>query len=193
MYTCVGPSATHVHIYTQEDTHGWMHCNTHVSAFIPSCGAHSPTHTFTGMHPATHAQPCTTSLRACVSNTHEGTRQACQHVHTHAPGPLHNVSTLRAAHTHSQGHVHTLAHTHTHTHAPLLHVHTHVVVPSPGHIRFFLTPWTAAHQASLSFTISQSLLKLMSLESVMPSNHLILCRPLILPSIFPSFRVVSNE
>ena len=55
-----------------------------------------------------------------------------------------------------------------------------------------LTPWTAAHQASLSITNSQSLLKLTSIESVMPSNHLILCRPL-LPSIFPSIRVFSNE
>ena len=54
--------------------------------------------------------------------------------------------------------------------------------------------WTAAHQSSLSFTISQSLLKLMSIESVMPFNHLILCRPLLLPpSIFPSIRVFSNE
>ena len=55
------------------------------------------------------------------------------------------------------------------------------------------TPRTAAHQASLSFTISQSLLKLMSFESVMPSNHLIFCRPLLLlPSIFPTIRVFSN-
>ena len=54
-------------------------------------------------------------------------------------------------------------------------------------------PWTAARQASLSFTISQSLLKLTSIESVMPSNHLILCYPLLLPSIFPSIRVFSNE
>ena len=56
------------------------------------------------------------------------------------------------------------------------------------------TPWTAARQASLSITNSQSLLKLMSIESVMPSNHLILCHPrLLLPSIFPSIRVFSNE
>ena len=55
------------------------------------------------------------------------------------------------------------------------------------------TPWTAAHQASLSITNSQSLLKLMSIESVMPSNHLILCHPLLPPSIFPSIRVFSNE
>ena len=61
-------------------------------------------------------------------------------------------------------------------------------------VRFFVTPWTAAHQASLSITNSQSLLKPMSIESVMPSNHLILCRPLLLlPSIFPSIRVFSNE
>ena len=58
----------------------------------------------------------------------------------------------------------------------------------------FATPWTVAHQASLSITISQNLLKLMFIKSVMPSNHLILCRPLLLPpSIFPSIRVFSNE
>ena len=57
-----------------------------------------------------------------------------------------------------------------------------------------MTPWTAAHQASLSITNSQSLLKLMSIELVMPSNHLILCCPLLLlPSVFPSIRVFSNE
>ena len=56
-----------------------------------------------------------------------------------------------------------------------------------------MTPWTAAFQASLSFTISQSFLKLMSIEPVMPYNHLILCHPLLLPSIFPSIRVFSNE
>ena len=57
-----------------------------------------------------------------------------------------------------------------------------------------MTPWTAAHQASLSITNSQSLLKLMSMVSVMPSNHLILCRPLLLPpSVFPSIRVFSSD
>ena len=61
-------------------------------------------------------------------------------------------------------------------------------------IRLFATPWITTHQASLSIATSQSLLKLMSIESVMPSNHLILCRPLLLlPSIFPSIRVFSNE
>ena len=61
-------------------------------------------------------------------------------------------------------------------------------------VQFFPTPWTAVHQASLSITNSQSLLKLMSIESVMPSNHLILCHPLLLPSsIFPIIRVFSNE
>ena len=54
-------------------------------------------------------------------------------------------------------------------------------------------PWTAAHQASLSITNSRSFLKLMSIRSVMPSNHFILCRPLLPPSTFPSFRVFSNE
>ena len=63
-----------------------------------------------------------------------------------------------------------------------------------SHVRLFMTPSTAAHQASLSFTISQSLLKLMSIESVMSSNHLFLCLPLlILPSIFPSIGIFSNE
>ena len=67
-------------------------------------------------------------------------------------------------------------------------------VPSLSHLRFFVTRWTAARQASLSITNSRSLPKLMSIESVMPSNHLILCRPLLLsPSIFPSIRVFSNE
>ena len=65
---------------------------------------------------------------------------------------------------------------------------------SVAHSCLFATPWTGAHQASLSFTIFHSLLKLMSIESVMPSNHLVLCRPLLLlPSIFPSIRVFSNE
>jgi len=68
-----------------------------------------------------------------------------------------------------------------------------VVVESLSHVQLFATPWTAAHQASLSFTSSWSLLKLISIESVMPSNHLILCHPLLfLPSIFPSIRVFSN-
>ena len=65
-----------------------------------------------------------------------------------------------------------------------------IVVQSLSHVQIFATPCTAACQASLSFTIFQSLLKLMSIELVMPSNHLILCRPLLLlPSIFPSTRV----
>ena len=67
-------------------------------------------------------------------------------------------------------------------------------VQSLSRVRLFVTPQTAAHQASLSITNSWSLLKLMSIESVMPSNHLILCHPLLLPpSIFPSIRVFSNE
>ena len=69
-----------------------------------------------------------------------------------------------------------------------------VVVQSPSHVRLFVTTWTAARQASLSFTISWSLTKFMSIESVMPSNRLILCRPLLLlPSIFPSIKVFSSE
>ena len=67
-----------------------------------------------------------------------------------------------------------------------------VVAQSLSCVRLFATPWTAARQASLSITNSQSLLRLMSIESVMPSNHLILCHPLLL-SIFPSIRVFSSE
>ena len=71
---------------------------------------------------------------------------------------------------------------------------THSSIQSLSRVPLFETPWTAACQASLSITNSQSLLKLMSIKSVMPSNHLILCHPfLLLPSIFPSIRVFSNE
>ena len=67
-------------------------------------------------------------------------------------------------------------------------------VQSLSHVQLFSTQWTAAQQAPLSITNSQSLLKLMSIKSVMPSNHLLLCRPLLLlPSIFPSIRVFSGE
>ena len=66
-------------------------------------------------------------------------------------------------------------------------------VQSPSRVRPFATPSAAARQASLSLTSSRSLLKLMSIESVMPSNHLILCHPLLLSSIFSSIRVFSNE
>ena len=75
----------------------------------------------------------------------------------------------------------------------LSHIGTFVVVQLPSHLQLFVTSWTAACQASLSFTISWSLLKLMSVESVMPSNHLILCHPLLLPSIFPRIGVFSKE
>ena len=66
-------------------------------------------------------------------------------------------------------------------------------VQSLSHVQLFATPWTATHQASMSTINSQSLLKLMSIELVIPSNHLILCRRLLLPSIFPSIRVFSKE
>ena len=69
-----------------------------------------------------------------------------------------------------------------------------VAVQSSSHVQLFMTPWTTTHQASLSLTISQSLPKIMSIESAMPSNHLIFCHPLLLlTSIFPSIRVFSNE
>ena len=85
-----------------------------------------------------------------------------------------------------------------HCYMPPVHVsnvpHYSSSVQSLRRVRLFATPWTAARQASLSITNSQSLLKLMSIESVMPSSHLILCRPLPLPpSIFPRTRVFSNE
>ena len=68
------------------------------------------------------------------------------------------------------------------------------VVLSLSSVRFFVTPWSVAHQAPLSSTISQTLLKCMPTDSVMLSNHLILCYPLLLlPSVFPSIRVSSNE
>ena len=78
----------------------------------------------------------------------------------------------------------------------VVHIYNGIIssVQSLSCVRFFVTPWTAACQTSLSITNSRSLLKLMSIESVMPSNHLILCHPLLLlSSVFPSIRVFSNE
>ena len=66
-------------------------------------------------------------------------------------------------------------------------------VQSLNHVRLFATPWTVAHQTSLSITKARSLLKPMSIELVMPRNHFILCSPLLQHSIFPSIRVISNE
>ena len=68
-----------------------------------------------------------------------------------------------------------------------------LVVELLSHVQYFATPWCVARQVSLSFTISSSLLKLASIESVMPSNHLILCHPLLRPSILPSIRVLTKE
>ena len=74
------------------------------------------------------------------------------------------------------------------------HYDYYYIVQLVNHVQLFEISWTAAYQASLSFTIPQSLLKLMSIELVMPSNHLILCHPLLLvPSIFPSIRFFSSE
>ena len=76
----------------------------------------------------------------------------------------------------------------------LTYIHFVVVVQSLSRVQLYVTPWIAACQAFLSFTVFLSLLKLMSIESVMSSNHLILCRPLLLlPSIFPSIMVFSSE
>ena len=86
--------------------------------------------------------------------------------------------------------------THTHTHTGTLKKNSSYnfsSVESLCCVRLFVIPWTVTCQASLSITNSGSLLKLMSIELVMPSNHLILCRPLLSPSIFPSIRVFSNE
>ena len=81
----------------------------------------------------------------------------------------------------------------SHTYCSILTLN-HQSVQSHSRVWLFATPWTTSCQASLSITNSQSLPKLMSIESVMPSNHLILCCPLLLlPSIFPSIRVFSNE
>ena len=77
-----------------------------------------------------------------------------------------------------------------------MHIHIYMCVCSVqmlSHIRLFVTPWTTAFQASLSIINSQSLFKLKSIEPVVPSNHLILCHSLLLPSIFPSIRAFSNE
>ena len=76
---------------------------------------------------------------------------------------------------------------------PFLSIPQFSSVQSLSHVRLCATPWTAAHQASLSIINSQSLLKLMSIESVMTSSHLILCHPLLPSSIFPSIRVFSSE
>ena len=77
---------------------------------------------------------------------------------------------------------------------PSIHTILVIVVQLLSYVQLFAVPWTAALQASLSFTISQNLLRLLSIESVMPSNHLILCHPLLLlPSIFPSVRVFSSD
>ena len=75
----------------------------------------------------------------------------------------------------------------------LVRSHYFAVVQPVNSVRHFVTPWTAAHQTCLSFTISWSLLRLMSIESMMPSNHCILCHPLLLTSIFSSPRVFSTE
>ena len=75
-----------------------------------------------------------------------------------------------------------------------MEIKKYIAVQSLSCVRFFVIPWTAARQASLPFTISQSLLKLMSIESMMLSNYLILCCPLLLlPSVFPSIRVFFNK
>ena len=97
------------------------------------------------------------------------------------------VSSLQLPQLHSFSHVHRLKW------MGYLWLPTLSSVQSLSCVQLFVTPWTAALQASLSITNSQSLLKLMPIESVMPSNHLILCHPLLLPLVFPSIGVFSNE
>ena len=87
----------------------------------------------------------------------------------------------------------TTEHQHTHTHTKYELIVFLLLFSHSNHVQLFATPWTAACQASLSFTIFPSLLKLMSIESVRPSNHLVFCPPLLLPSVFPSIRRFSNE
>ena len=90
--------------------------------------------------------------------------------------------------------VHSITELDMHAHNANIKIMFFSSVQSLSHVQLFATPWTAALQASLSITTSQSLLKLMSIESVLPSNHLILCHSLLLPpSIFPNIRVFSNE
>ena len=74
-----------------------------------------------------------------------------------------------------------------------LSYHHSQLLGSCSRVELFKTPWTAARQASLSFAVSRSLPEFVAIELMMPSNHLILCRPLLLPSLFPSIRVFSNE
>ena len=140
--------------------------------------------------------------------------QTADHVASHppqscAPVPLIHLLSSLSAHTHTHTHIHThtscwLCSSLAHSDQKTLISHigiggteicfVAVVFPSLTRVRLFETPWTAACQASLSITISQSLLRLTSIESMMPSNHLVLCCPLLLlPSIFPSIRVFSNE
>ena len=117
-----------------------------------------------------------------------GTGSACRHGNQCGTGSSQQLpSTLAASDTGSL---------HLSVCAPLRPFSSKCVqsVQSLSHVWLFVAPWTTAHQASLSLTSSQSLFKLMSIESVMLSNHLILCFPLLLlPSIFPSIRVFSNE
>ena len=110
-----------------------------------------------------------------------------------SPCPRNVPSTSLSPNSPCAGH-HDFTVMNTYEQQPPFITHVVVVVQSLSRVWLFVTPWTAAHQAFLSFIISQSLLKLMSIESVTPSNHLILCHSLLLlPSIFPSIRVFSNE
>ena len=107
--------------------------------------------------------------------------------HEHGPFLIAKQGRVRRISPQSKGRSHML------TSSPPLEK-VFAVVQSLSRVWLFASPWTAACQSSLSFIISQSLLKLMPIESVMPSNHLILCHsPLLLPSIFPRIRIFSNE
>ena len=162
-----------------------LHSLTHVHTHTP--------HTCICVHIDVH-----TERHKYMSHTH-----TCTHKHTHASTRIHIhehmekhvyvymcIETLECKHAYTETQAHTCAYINTYT-------YTHIQFSSIqllSRVRLFATPWTAARQACLSITSSQSLLRLTSIESVMPSNQLILCRPLLLPpSISPSIRVFPNE
>ena len=190
-----------IHSSTQSSTHPSQ------SAVHPSI--HTPSHPL--IHPVSHPStlPVIHPSILPVIHPHSQSIHPPSQSSIHPPShpsilPVIHSSTWSSTHPSSQSctfpSFHSFIHFHIHlpTHPstpPFFIIHpSFCLVQSLSHIQLFATPWTAAHQASLSITNSQSSLKLMSIESVMPSNHLILCRPLLLlPSVFPSIRVFSNE
>ena len=157
--------------------------------FVTCTLANAPTPESPGPPHQEGGGPCCRPLRFCGRKLtqEERTEENGQRVLTAlCPGMLQKRGSTASTLT---------AHTFVSKDDPIVRCHSRLfVVHSLSRVRLSATPWTAARQASLSFTNSRSLLKLMSIEAVMPSNHLILCLPLLLPpSIFPSIRVVSSE